>query len=263
MTFNDKPIKFFYHNDQVYFKAKHVAKMLEYVDTTQAIQNNVDFEDKIKISDIFGGGVWQTPPPKISELLESEDLKTIYINESGFYSIILASKKEEAKQFKRWVTSKVLPSIRKTGGYNMFDNYIEEDLDKYYNKDCVYIINIKDNIYKYGYTSHIFKRLQAHKTNLKYNKIIKIFEMNNMNEAIRLENKIKKLVKLSNINMIYNNHIEIFAVNNIDLQDLINKIDGLSLNLNIKNKQNNLELEKLKMENENLKLKLELLQLSK
>jgi len=89
--------------------------------------------------------------------------------------------------------------------------------------------------------------------------------MNNMNEAIRLENKIKKLVKSSNINMIYNNHIEIFAVNNIDLQDLIKKIDGLSLNINIKNKQNNLELENenLKFENENLKLKLELLKLSK
>ena len=84
--------------------------------------------------------------------------------------------------------------------------------------------------------------------------------MNNMNEAIKFENKIKKLVKTLNINMLYNNHIEIFAVNNIDLQDLINKIDGLSLTVIIKN---NLELEKLKMENENLKLKLELLQLSK
>jgi hypothetical protein len=75
--------------------------------------------------------------------------------------------------------------------------------------------------------------------------------MNNMNEAIKFENKIKKLVKTLNINMLYNNHIEIFAVNNIDLQDLINKIDGLSLTVIIKN---NLELEKLKMENENLKL---------
>jgi hypothetical protein len=59
----------------------------------------------------------------------------------------------------------VLPSIRKTGSYNLIENYIDEDLDKYYNKDCktknslefifdcVYIIHIKDNIYKFGNTS--------------------------------------------------------------------------------------------------------------
>jgi len=87
-----------------------------------------------------------------------------------------------------------------------------------------------------GYTSHIFKRLQAHKTNLKYNKIIKIFEMNNMNDAIKFENKIKKLVKTLNINMIYNNHIEIFTVDINNLQDLIQKIDSLSLTVSTKNK---------------------------
>jgi len=56
----------------------------------------------------------------------------------------------------------------------MFDNYVDEDLTKYQNKDCVYIINIKDNIYKYGNTSHLFKRLQTHKTNLQnYNFFLK------------------------------------------------------------------------------------------
>jgi len=139
--------------------------------------------------------------------LGSEDPKTVFITESGFYCLIFASKKEEAIKFKDWVTSKVLPSIRKTGSYNLIDNYIEEDLEKYHNKDCVYIIHIKDNIYKYGQnkktmfsyfeqkriallfffgnTSHIFKRLQAHKTNFKYNKIIKIYDMNNINESIK------------------------------------------------------------------------------
>jgi prophage antirepressor-like protein len=48
------------------------------------------------------------------------------------------------------VTSEVLPAIRKNGCYNIINNYIDEDLDKYYKKDCVYIIHIQDNIYKYG-----------------------------------------------------------------------------------------------------------------
>ena len=59
-------------------------------------------------------------------------------------------KKKEAIEIKRWVTSEVLPSIRKNGSYNIINNYIEEDLVKYHNKECVYIIHIRDNIYKYG-----------------------------------------------------------------------------------------------------------------
>ena len=244
LLFHDKPIKYFFYNDQVYFKGKDVASMLEYNDTDHAIRKNVDNEDTIIIG----------------ELLENEDPQTVFINESGFYTIIFASKKSEAIKFRRWVTNIVLPSIRKNGSYNLIDNYIEEDLDKYYNKDCVYIIHIKDNIYKYGNTSHIFKRLQAHKTNLNYNKIIKIYEMNNINEAINLEKKIKTLVKSLKINKVYNTHVEIFEVDNNNLHNLIEKIDVFSLKT-IKIKNDNIK--QLELENENLKLKLELLKYSK
>jgi prophage antirepressor-like protein len=221
--------------------------MLEYNDTTQAIRKNVDNDDIIIIGELF----------------QNEDPQTVFINESGFYTIIFASKKAEAIKFRKWVTSEVLPSIRKTGSYNLIDNYIEEDLEKYHNKDCVYIIHIKDNIYKYGNTSHIFKRLQAHKTNLNYNKIIKIYEMNNMNNAIKLENKIKTLVKTLKINTVYNTHVEIFKVDNNNLQNLIKKIDDLSLKtskLLKNNNDNNLEL--LKEKNRNLELQIELFKLS-
>uniref|UniRef100_A0A6C0EEM0 C2H2-type domain-containing protein n=1 Tax=viral metagenome TaxID=1070528 RepID=A0A6C0EEM0_9ZZZZ len=264
LTFHDKPIKYFYHNDQVYFKAKDIASILQYEDTKQAIRKNVSIDDRIKIKQLSGDGVWETPSPETS-LLESEHPNTVFINESGFYCLILASKKTEAIKFKKWVTSIVLPSIRKTGSYNLIDNYIEEDLEKYHNKDCVYIIHIKDNIYKYGNTSHIFKRLQAHKTNLKYNKIIKIYEMNNMNDAIKLENKIKTLVKTLNINTVYNTHVEIFEVDNNNLQNLIKKIDELSLKImHIKNYKNlelinenikNLDIEKEKTKQEQEKTK--------
>ena len=97
--------------------------------------------------------------------------------------------------------------------------------------------------------------------------------MENMNEAINLETKIKKLTKSLNINIVYNNHIEIFEVDNKNLQNIIKKIDELSLTIINKNSiiiEENIiiELEKektkqLELENENLKLKLELLKLSK
>jgi hypothetical protein len=90
LTFHDKPIKYFYHNDQVYFKGKDIAKILEYENTKQAIKINVIVDDKIKIN----------------QLLESEHPNTVFINESGFYSLILASKKTEAIEFKKWVIIK-------------------------------------------------------------------------------------------------------------------------------------------------------------
>ena len=230
--------------------------ILDYIDIDVAIQKNVDNEDII----IIGENI---------KYIENEDPQTIFINEFGLYSLILVSKNDDGKKFRRWITLEVFPLIIKTDDNNLINNYIEEDLDKYYKKDCVYIIHIKDNIYKYGNTSHLFKRLQAHKTNLKYNKIIKIYEMNNMNESRHLENKIKKLVKTLNINIIYNNHIEIFQVNNNDLEQLIEKFDELSLTINNDLKfETSVIIEKertkqLELENENLKLKLELLKFSK
>jgi prophage antirepressor-like protein len=267
ITFNDKHIKFCYYNDQVYFKAKHITKILEYDDIAAAIINNIDIEDKFKIDENLGE-VFEiiTLPFSFIDTIKNEDFKTIFINESGLYSLISASKNTEANKFKKMITSKVLPYIRKYGSYSIINNYVEVDLDKYYGIDCVYVIHIKNNIYKYGNTSHLFKRLQSHKTNFNYKKIIKIYEMKNINDAKKLEKKIMNLTKSLNINIIYNlgntNHKEMFEINNKDLYNIIKKIDDFTLDFN--NKQildNNIDL--LKIENDNLKLKLELLKLSK
>lgn len=84
-----------------WFVGKDVATALGYGDTTQAIRKHVDPEDK--------GGVEMTTP--------GGKQKVIIINESGLYSLIFGSKLESAKRFKRWVTSEVLPCIRKHGRY--------------------------------------------------------------------------------------------------------------------------------------------------
>ena len=104
----------------IWFQAKQVAEILGYKDTTQAIRKNVSIEDKYK------GGVQTTG-----------GLQTcVFINESGFYSLVFSSKLETAKKFKRWVTSEVLPSIRKYGYYRMIDSRIKQrviiDGKKYY-----------------------------------------------------------------------------------------------------------------------------------
>lgn len=87
-----------------WFVGKDVADALGYSNASKAIIAHVDSEDKV-----------------IKMLPNSQNGKTIgkayIINESGLYSLILSSKLESAKRFKRWVTSEVLPCIRKTGGY--------------------------------------------------------------------------------------------------------------------------------------------------
>lgn len=116
-----------------WFIAKEVATLLGYDDTVRAVNRNVRPDDQKIMSydeckSIFGG---------VAETIENtEDFRgdinntsensikinnngMKFINESGLYDLILESKKPEAKVFRRWVTSEVLPSIRKTGGYNV------------------------------------------------------------------------------------------------------------------------------------------------
>ena len=88
-------------NGEPYFVGKDVSEILGYSDTNKAIAMHVDDEDKLNdktASSLGQRGGW-------------------LINESGLYSLILSSKLPKAKEFKRWVTSEVLPSIRKHGAY--------------------------------------------------------------------------------------------------------------------------------------------------
>lgn len=88
-------------NREPFFVGKDVADILGYQNGSRDINRHVDEEDRHKIM-LFDG---------------NQDKETIVINESGLYSLVLSSKLPTAKRFKRWVTSEVLPAIRKTGGY--------------------------------------------------------------------------------------------------------------------------------------------------
>ena len=90
-------------NGEPYFVGKDVAIILGYAKPENAIANHVDTEDKT-LTPIQGG-------------CSTGSQNTTIINESGLYSLILSSKLPKAKEFKRWVTSEVLPSIRKHGAY--------------------------------------------------------------------------------------------------------------------------------------------------
>ena len=84
-----------------WFNANEICNVLGYVNPWKAVADHIDAEDLTK-REVLGNGGKQMAN---------------HINESGLYALIFGSTKPEAKRFKRWVTSEVLPSIRKTGGY--------------------------------------------------------------------------------------------------------------------------------------------------
>lgn len=90
------------YNGEPYFVGKDVADILGYQNGSRDINRHVEEEDRTKMM-VFDG---------------NQQKETIIINESGLYSLIIGSKLPEAKKFKHWVTSEVLPSIRKTGKYS-------------------------------------------------------------------------------------------------------------------------------------------------
>ena len=131
-----------------WFIAKEVATLLGYEKTKEAVNRHVDELDQKILSyneckELFGQNIisdetlenaedFRGPinePPKNTININSQGMK--FINESGLYTLIARSDKREARKFQRWVTSEVLPSIRKTGSYNVQEqqtpSYVIED----------------------------------------------------------------------------------------------------------------------------------------
>ena len=106
--------------EEPWFVGKDVAVALGYKDSVNAIKSHIDDEDKMG---------WQNATSPIFDSL-GRPQKAILINESGLYSLILSSKLPAAKRFKRWITSDVLPTLRKTGKYELPVTQEEEAIEQ-------------------------------------------------------------------------------------------------------------------------------------
>ncbi|MEH7490849.1 BRO family protein [Neobacillus niacini] len=98
--YDNRRVRTIEQNKVVWFVAKDVCEVLEIADVSKAVSRLDEDEKGTSIIPTLGG---------------NQNLLTV--NESGLYSLILTSRKPEAKQFKKWITHEVLPTIRKTGGY--------------------------------------------------------------------------------------------------------------------------------------------------
>lgn len=109
--FDGSAVRTLVSDNEPYFLGRDVAEVLEYANTAKAIRDHVDDEDKLTERIVLSG----------------QRREAILINESGLYSLILSSKLPTAQKFKHWITSEVLPTIRKHGAY-MTPAKIEEVL---------------------------------------------------------------------------------------------------------------------------------------
>lgn len=104
ITYNNNNITVNTHNNELWIKAKDITTLLGYTNTKDVLSKYVDEDDMCKQYNLDNTQQRKNSP--------------IYINESGFYALVLNSEHQQAKQIKKWITKIVLPTIRKTGLYN-------------------------------------------------------------------------------------------------------------------------------------------------
>jgi hypothetical protein len=252
INYNNKIIKYFYYDYMVYFKLVDIINITNYDNIKQFIDN----KDKYTLSNLFLYDTETTNKileynidkinlktyTKISHFynnIKNENINTIFINESGLYSILHHIKNTELNLF----INNILPKITTNKNKN---NYSYDDILDYCNKDCIYILHIKDNIYKYGKSSTIKRRLKDHINILNYNNIERLYILDSMNTMTQMEIDIKNLTKLNKINYNYNNGIEYFECNlDITIDKVIEKIDDLYYKAKKNTKSTDILLEKI------------------
>ena len=166
-NFKNQQVDIIIINGEPHFIGKQVATILGYSNTNDAIIKHVDADDKLTSQIAMAG----------------QNRNVTLINEYGVYSLILGSKLPNAKRFKRWVVSEVLPSIRKTGEYKIKDDTNDQQLllqqavrkeGKLYRRECtdaikqlcIYfnLVGTKEESITYGkYTNLVYRIIRVPK----------------------------------------------------------------------------------------------------
>ena len=193
------------NNNNTWFNANETAKALDYAYPKLSININIDKTDKIKLADI-----------NIDFKIDKHP-HSIYLSESGLYSLMLTSRLKKAKKFKLWITQEVLPSIRKYGIYKIKNKYEKEHEDilhkidklekdnKYMKNDMktekfpegglVYIVDYTDettDAYRLGSTDDMKKRKKIYDTHTLHKKPVVIKK--EVSCPVKLEDCVRSLL---------------------------------------------------------------------
>lgn len=195
-------------------------------------------------------------------------LNEIYMTPDTVKMLCMAAQTEKGNQFRKYYIElekcykKIIADNIKLQVDNKLDNPIhilnkyDFDPNMYKNKEVLYLISIKDDIYKFGITADIVKRLRAHKENFNYQYVIKCWDCINRSISKNIEDAFKLYAKHGKIDHKLNNEKEIIKTNNIDLIiQVINKY----VEKYVKEHKDKFKSSRLEQKNELIKNKIELL----
>ena len=204
INFENNKIFIIIDNSKIFwFNAKQICKSLNYVDTKHIITKHVEKEDKIQLKNM-----------NITFKIKQQP-NSIYINESGLYTLLLSSRNKKSKKFMKWVTSDVLPKLRQQNIFspdkditNLLQkiNNLENKnkillndlkLEKFPEGGIVYVTKEidenKETYYKIGKTDNMNKRIQIHNSHSIHNKTVVHF----------IESKCPKQLESCILSMLY------------------------------------------------------------
>lgn len=246
------------------FIANEIGKILDIKNIRSSIIDFEDYERKEIDIKYINGGIQ----------------KTTMLTEAGLYSLIFKSRKPIAKEFKKWVQTIVLPSLRKTGTYTINPlqivelklpsiEYFDVDINHFENISCVYLIHLGEDLFKYGISNKMINRWNTH-----FNKFtaMNLLQCSSSIIAERTELRIKRLAIQNNITATLDKYKEIIKTNNISfvidkITEYINEAnseDKICMELRkskIEIKKDKISNKKLELSNRNLELQIELLKL--
>lgn len=172
-------------DNEPWFVASDVCKALDLTNATMAI-SRLDEDEKSKLNLGLSGGA------------------TNCVNEYGLYNLVLASRKKEAKKFKRWITHEVLPTIRKTGGYQIPRT----------NREYIQLLmNANEE------TNQRIDVIEKDVTDLKENKLLNPGEYNFLSKAVR--KRVRTVKEVRNLDLTKEQNSKIYSAINRDLNNYI------------------------------------------
>jgi prophage antirepressor-like protein len=170
---NNKIIVIIDNSNIFWFNAKQICKSLNYINTKQVITKHVEKEDKVQLKNMnINFKIKQQP-------------NSIYINESGLYTLLLSSRNKKSKKFMKWVTSDVLPKLRQQNIFSPdkdITNLLQKinDLE---NKNKILLNDLKLEKFPEGGIVYVTKEIDENKETY-----YKIGKTDNMNKRIQIHN---------------------------------------------------------------------------
>ena len=175
---NSDIVKILAVDDEVWFRGKELAMALGYNDTRDAVQKHVDSTDKTPLHLLVQSMRGKSPT------MSHAESQSLWVNESGFYSLTFGSKLPAAKAFKKWVTGEVLPSIRKKGRYVLDDEHAL--LEAFDGMPVIYLGDIGNALLKFGWSDYIKVRVRDHKKDFPEFTLLRVFSTSNNRQVEKL-----------------------------------------------------------------------------